>query len=135
MITCDRRHLEARCRERGYSLDEVLPCVVTQDGDTWTIDETHPAYPRRPPAGERPGTVLATLLARVGITGAHGCQCRARAREMDRRGCRWCERNIDTIAGWLGEEAGRRGLPFVEVAARMLVRRAIRTARREANPN
>jgi len=25
-----------------------MACVVSQDGDTWTIDETHPAYPRRP---------------------------------------------------------------------------------------
>ena len=133
MITCDRMHLVARCRERGYSLDEVMPCVVLREGDTWTIDETHAAYPKRPPADERPGTVLATLLARVGITGAHGCQCRLRAHELDRRGCRWCERNLDTIVGWLREEAARRGLPFVGVAARMLVRRAIRTARREGS--
>ena len=46
MITCHRSYLEARCTERGYTLDEVMPCVVSQDGDEWTIDVEHPAYPR-----------------------------------------------------------------------------------------
>jgi hypothetical protein len=46
MISCHRSHLEARCTERGYTLDEVLPCVVSKDGDEWTIDVEHPAFPR-----------------------------------------------------------------------------------------
>jgi hypothetical protein len=46
VIACRRSHLEARCTERGYTLDEVMPCVVAQDGDDWTIDVEHPAYPR-----------------------------------------------------------------------------------------
>ena len=54
MITCNRLHLEARCTERGYTLDEVLPCVVSQDGDVWTIDVDHPAYPRVAKAGYEP---------------------------------------------------------------------------------
>ena len=49
MIRCRLRHLEARCRERGYTLDEVRPCIVSEDGDTITVDETHPAYPRAKP--------------------------------------------------------------------------------------
>jgi hypothetical protein len=49
---------------------------------------------------------------------------------MDRNGCDWCARNIDTIVGWLREEASRRGARvFFEPAARMLVRRAIAKAR------
>ena len=46
MIVCHRKHLEARCRQRGYTLDEVRPCIVSEDGDTLTVDENHPAYPR-----------------------------------------------------------------------------------------
>jgi hypothetical protein len=46
MISCHRSHLEARCAERGYTLAEVMPCVVSQDADIWTIDVEHPAYPR-----------------------------------------------------------------------------------------
>lgn len=47
MIACKLRHLEARCLQRGYTLDEVRPCVVSQDGESITVDELHPAYPRQ----------------------------------------------------------------------------------------
>lgn len=60
MITCHRSHLEARCVERGYTLDEVMPCVVSQDGDEWTIDVDHPAYPRTPKPGHEPPQPVAT---------------------------------------------------------------------------
>ena len=84
-----------------------------------------------PPAPTHgPGTELKKLLATVGITATPDCSCNARAAQMDRQGCDWCEANIDTIVGWLREQAEARGLPFLDVAGRMLVRRAIRNARR-----
>jgi hypothetical protein len=49
MIACRLHHLEARCRERGYTLDGVRACIVSQDGDAITVDETSPAYPRAKP--------------------------------------------------------------------------------------
>ena len=42
----------------------------------------------------------------------------------------WCEANIEEIVGWLRESAEERGLPFVDMAARLLVRRAIHNARK-----
>jgi hypothetical protein len=45
-ITTHRRHLEARCCERGYDLADVMPCVVSQNADVWTIDVDHEDYPR-----------------------------------------------------------------------------------------
>lgn len=36
----------ARCRQRGYTMDEVRPCIVSEDGDKITVDVDHPAYPR-----------------------------------------------------------------------------------------
>ncbi len=51
---------------------------------------------------------------------------------MDARGCDWCEENLDAIVGWLREEAEKRGLPFIDVAGRLLVRRAIKNARKQA---
>lgn len=51
---------------------------------------------------------------------------------MNCMGDTWCEDNIDTIVDWLREEASARKLPFIGTLARMLVRRAIRNARREA---
>jgi len=79
-----------------------------------------------------PGTELKKLLATVGINATPNCSCNARAAEMDRQGADWCEANIDTIVGWLREEAEKRGLPFLDIAGRLLVKRAIRNARKAA---
>lgn len=49
MIRCERRHLESRCRERGYTLESVRACIVAEHGDTITVDETHKDYPRAKP--------------------------------------------------------------------------------------
>ena len=46
VITCDRSNLEQRCAERGYTLAEVMGCVVSKDGDDWTIDTESEFYPR-----------------------------------------------------------------------------------------
>lgn len=86
-----------------------------------------------PPPNAGPGTELKKLLSRIRIKPKAGCKCLARAVEMDIRGCDWCEQNIDLIVGWLREEATKRGLPFVDAAGRMLVRRAIANARRQDN--
>jgi hypothetical protein len=145
MISCHRNHLATRCRERGYTLDEVRACVVSEDGDRITVDETHPAYPRAekpgfvptalpPPAPTHgPGTELKKLLSRVGITATPTCSCNARARRMDEEEARepgWCEAHMDEIVGWLREEATKRGLPFIDAAGRLLVRRAISNSRK-----
>ena len=91
------------------------------------------ASPQPPaPPTHGPGTELKALLARVGIVAAPDCSCNARAAEMDRQGVEWCEANLDTIVGWLREQAEARGLPFLDLAGRLLVRRAIANARRNA---
>jgi hypothetical protein len=52
---------------------------------------------------------------------------------MDAKGCDWCEspEGMAEIMGFLRESAEERGLPFVDIAARVLVRRAIANARRK----
>jgi len=87
----------------------------------------------RPAAQGGPGTELKKLLKLVGITASPTCSCNTRARTMDTNGVEWCEANIDTIVGWLREEATKRKLPFVDMAGRLLVRRAIRNARKAAS--
>jgi hypothetical protein len=51
---------------------------------------------------------------------------------MDAKGCDWCEspEGMAEIMGFLREAAEERGLPFVDMAARLLVRRAIANARK-----
>lgn len=163
MISCHYRHLEILCSRRGYTMDEVRPCIIGRDGDTITVDESHPAYPRKarpgfvppkfvmqgrpsalpvvrikPPAKitSGPGTELKKLLAKIGITATPNCACNARARRMDEEEARhpgWCEEHLEEIVGWLREEARKRSLPFVDAAGRMLVRRAIKNAKRAAS--
>jgi hypothetical protein len=65
MIQCNIANLEQRCRERGYTLDDVRPCIVSEDGDAITVDETHPAYPRARPGL---GDMVASGLSAIGIT-------------------------------------------------------------------
>ena len=139
MTTCHRSHLEARCHERGYTLAEVMACVTAQDGDEWTIDVDHPAFPRvsrlpepQPLLASGPGTELSKLLKRLGIEPTPTCACRAKAAEMDAWGPDECERpeRIAEVVAVMRAEAEARGLPFLDVAGRLLVRRAIRNARK-----
>ena len=87
----------------------------------------------QPPA-RGPGTELKKLLAGwpFRIVAKANCSCNARARDMDRRGCDWCEANLDSIVAWLREEATKRKLVFFDAAGRWLVRRAIANARRSS---
>lgn len=145
-----RRHVEARARERGHDLASIEPCFVSQyDDGWWEVDVDHPAYPRTPkpgfvpptpapPAPTRgPGTELKKLLSRIGIVATPNCSCNARAKRMDIEEARepgWCTAHLDEIVGWLREEATKRKLPFLDVAGRVLVRRAISNARRAQKP-
>lgn len=57
---------------------------------------------------------------------------------MNQQGCDWCEKHIDTVVGWLREEATKRKLPFIDFAGKLIVKRAIslsRAAQRKANAN
>jgi hypothetical protein len=93
-----------------------------------------PSEPPTLPPAHGPGTELSKLLKRIGINPTPTCSCRAKAAEMDAWGCDECERpeRIDEVVAVMRAEAEARGLPFLDVAGRMLVRRAISNARRNA---
>lgn len=90
MILCSRQQLEHRCAERGYTLAEVRPCIVSEDGDTVTVDETHPSYPHpRPGLGD----MVAAGLSAIGITKERvsavvggDCGCGARQQKLNELG-------------------------------------------------
>lgn len=77
-----------------------------------------------------PGSQLKKFLSRIGITATPTCSCNAKARHMDAMGVDWCEQNVDLIVSWLKEEAQKRGLPFIDLAGRVLVNRAIAASRK-----
>lgn len=80
------------------------------------------------------GCHLKRLLARTLLLGQGTCgydECDAHAATMDRNGPDWCAENIDTIVGWMRVEAKKRRLPFSVRGAQLLVRVAIRDARRD----
>lgn len=147
MIVCKLHHLEARCRERGYTLDEVQPCIVSQDGDAITVDAEHVAYPRaakpgmamkKQPVVGGPGTELKRLLKDwLGIEPTNGCRCNSMAARMDAIGVQWCESEagMAEILGVMREEharrraAGQTVLPWMDFGATQLVRLACRRSR------
>lgn len=162
MIVGPREQFITICNQRGYSLDEVVGCIIADDGTTITVDETHPSYPLHPKPGfsivkngivikyattreqlisiQRashkfggPGTELKKLLKKFGIVPSPNCSCNARAQLMDEKEAQepgWCESNLDTIVGWLKEEAKNRKMPFIDAVGRMLVRRAIKLSKK-----
>lgn len=91
-----------------------------------------------PPTG--PGSELTRLLAKLGIKKKSGCGCAKRAAQMDAWGTDECERRIDEIADWLVDAADdslvTRYLPGAvkAIAAKSLIREAIRRARATATP-
>ena len=90
------------------------------------------AIQRVQPTG--PGTHLSRFLRRFGIDAAPGCKCRSMAAKMDNQGCAWCEsdQGMAEILEAMRTEAGKRGLPFIDGVGKLLVRQAVRAARRES---
>ena len=78
-----------------------------------------------------PGTELKNLLRKFGIVAKAGCSCNSYAQQMNIWGPEKCEEQLPAILVWLERESARRKLPFLKMAAELLVRRAIKTARRK----
>jgi len=82
--------------------------------------------------GHGPGTELSKLLKRFGIEPTPTCACRAKAAQMDEWGPDECSKpeRIAEVVAVMRAEAEARGLPFLDAAGRMLIRRAISNARK-----
>lgn len=134
IVQCHKALLVSRCHERGYPLNDCLKCIIDGAGEYVLVDTEHQYYPHRRDSCGGPGTELSKLLNRFGIKPTPTCQCRAKAAEMDRWGPDECERpeRIEEVVAVMREEAAARGLPFLDAVGRLLVRRAIRNARRAA---
>ena len=130
----------AKDRPEGY-LEDVMSYVVERKGN-FVLFENDDYYMLRDkysgdvdPMVRGPGTELHRLLGKFGLHMKKGCACKARMVQMNKWGCVVCDENIDTIVGWLAEEAAGRGLPFLSGVGRLLVKRAIHNARKKEKIN
>jgi len=87
-------------------MEQVAPCIVSQDGERIVVDEQHPAYPRARPGL---GDLVASGLNAVGIT-KERAQAAANAVGVKDCGCRkrhaWLN---DAGAKYLGLPPGSQG--------------------------
>lgn len=124
MITGRRALLQARARERGYTWEEIQPCIISVVGDQVTVDESHPAYPRVPRPASGPGVWLKWLLKTVGHIPSN-CACNKHAAQMNAWGPWRCLWNYRVILGWLKDESHKRKLKWRPVPAGVAVVLAI----------
>lgn len=137
MISCRLAHLQHRCYQRGYTLDEVRGCIVSQDGDNITVDETHPSYPAVPKPVPQPPTtgagthLKAFFLKWFGQKATPNCSCNAVAARMDTMGPQWCRDNMEWILEQIRLNAEKRGLPYIRAVVEPIVLLAIRKSERD----
>ena len=112
--------------------ETVIECVSVAPWEPAPQPQSMTAMPSPPAHG--PGTELSRLLKRLGIEPTPTCQCRAKQQQMDAWGPDECSKpeRIDEVVAVMRAEAEARGLPFLDMAGRLLVRRAIANARRNA---
>jgi len=132
-----------RYNDRGYTFEEVEPCIVEKYDGMLLIDTIHESYPSvdrtahfyRPVENtqEGAGTELKKLLSKIGITSSPNCKCNMYAAFMNHMGTDWCTDHIDDIVSWLAEEAKKRHLPFMRVLAKQVVKMAINRAIKKEN--
>ena len=77
-----------------------------------------------------PGTLLSKMIKSLGFVMSDSCSCKRHALEMNEKGNDWCSQNVDTVVGWLREEAHRRNLPFIDTIGKLMVNRAIKKSRK-----
>jgi hypothetical protein len=115
------------CEECKHLAEQVISeCLKA---GSWKPAPQPPAPPTH-----GPGTELSKLLKRFGIEPTPTCACRAKAAQMDAWGPDECSKpeRIDEVVAVMRAEATARGLPFLDIAGRLLVKRAIANARRNA---
>lgn len=87
--------------------------------------------PTPPPEKLGVGDILHNKLVQFGIEESAGCNCDSNRRLMNVWGPDLCKINIDSIVGWMKEEAYKRKLPFSSLLAKELVLWAIKKAKKQ----
>lgn len=145
MVVLIRKHdWQDAVNAGGVDPSAASAAIVRSINEFYLVDQKHDACPpshllrpatadgtaaRTLPPAAGPGTELKKLLAAFGIVASPTCGCNAMAAKMDAAGPDGSEAMLPEILAVMRTEAEKRGLPFIEAAARLLVKKAIRTAR------
>ena len=132
-VRLDAIKQRAELKADGYEQDVLSSARTITDTHALIPEDRYKELLAKYSSTSGPGTELKALLKAVGIVASPGCSCNKRAKVMDQNGCDWCEANLDEISGWLQEESEKRKLPYVATAGKMLIRWAIRRARKKGN--
>lgn len=127
-VHVDTEHMAYPAARRTAAEIEATAQKIKAQNDSARDKFFSPPPATSVPRGYGPGTELKKMLAKIGITATPTCSCNSRAQIMDEKGVEWCKANTDTLVGWLREEATKRGLPFVDLAGKIIVKRAISLA-------
>jgi len=73
------------------------------------VPSDKPDVPLRPWLNGGPGTELGAILESLGIKSSPTCDCKAKAREMDKWGIEGCETNREQIIQWIRDNQVRWG--------------------------
>lgn len=130
-------HAVAKDRKPGY-VDAVLAQAKSVTKTHVELDDATFAYLRsrytlgrprpEPDIGPGPGTELKKLLASIGIHATPTCKCNKMAKKMNEWGQESLN-HIEEIVDVMEETAKARGLPFVRLGGKALVRLACMRAR------
>ena len=118
-------------RPEGYVEDVLSHAAAVTKTHASLTNEAYRTLKEKYQSG--PGAELKRLLKSLGIEASPNCSCNKRAKLMDENESKapgWCEENIETISGWLAEESKKRNLPYIASAGKLLIRMAIRRAKR-----
>jgi hypothetical protein len=122
----------AQHRPPGY-YDEIVSAAVHRHENRIALTEADYERFKARYGRPGPGAELKKLLKTIGIEAKPNCSCNKRAQLMDHNEATepgWCEAHIEEISGWLQEEAHKRGLPYIASAGKLLIRMAIKRAKR-----
>jgi len=131
-ISLEALKTTAQHRPPGY-YDAILSAAVQRHENRIALTQADYERFKAQYGRPGPGTELKKLLKSVGIEAKPDCSCNKRAQLMDQNEVRepgWCEAHIEEISGWLQEEAKKRGLPYIASAGKLLIRIAIKRAKK-----
>ena len=118
----------AKDRPQGY-LEDVYSHVESEDMEFVYISDASYILLKNKYTAGLTGTELKKLISWF-YSPNKKCNCLTRIAKMNKWGPDKCEQRMDTIIRWLKHSARIASVPFFEPAVRLLIKQAIKNARK-----